>query len=75
MPCRTAPPGDVLFCVPLRAVPPRFYTHHYEQYMDISHFDEAAETVSDIIQKYADVEAAAGAPPVTRMKPLGLSFL
>jgi tubulin epsilon len=53
----------------------RFYSHHYEEYMDLSCFDEAAETVSNIIAQYRSVDNVTVPPPVTRMKPRGLSFL
>ncbi|KAG2495742.1 hypothetical protein HYH03_006339 [Edaphochlamys debaryana] len=53
----------------------RFYTHHYEQYMDIAGFAEAAEAVGELTQQYAALEGATQAPPVTRLRPRGLSFL
>ena len=43
--------------------------------MDLSCFDEASETVSNIIAQYRSVDNVAVPPPVTRMKPRGLSFL
>ncbi|GAX75354.1 hypothetical protein CEUSTIGMA_g2798.t1 [Chlamydomonas eustigma] len=52
----------------------RFYTHHYEQYMDLSMFDHASETVSGIIDQYNAVDTAVP-PPVTRFRSRGLTFL
>lgn len=53
----------------------RFYTHHYEQYMDLADFQHAAETVTNITAQYAEANKASQAPPITRMRPRGLSFL
>ncbi|KXZ56590.1 TUE1 protein [Gonium pectorale] len=53
----------------------RFYTHHYEQYMDPSGFEQALNVVADLTDQYAALEGATVAPPVTRLRPRGLSFL
>lgn len=53
----------------------RFYTHHYEQYMDLSMFDHASEVFMDICEQYNAAGGTAHAPPASRMKPQGLSFL
>jgi tubulin epsilon len=52
----------------------RVYTHHYEQYMELSAFDRAAETVTGIIDAYNAVDTVQP-PPVTRLRPRGLGFL
>lgn len=52
----------------------RFYTHHYEQYMELSMFTHAAETVTGIIDQYNAVDTAVP-PPTTRLRPRGLTFL
>lgn len=53
----------------------RVYTHHYAQYMDLSMFDHAAEVMNGITGQYAAIDTAVAPPPVTRMRPRGLSFL
>lgn len=53
----------------------RFYTHHYEQYMDASNFTDSVEVVEDLIQSYQSMEGATQPPPVTRLKPRGTSFM
>lgn len=55
----------------------KFYAHHYEQYMEPGQFEAAAETVTDLIDQYQAVDAAARAPPPppVRRVPKGLSFL
>ncbi|KAG2450093.1 hypothetical protein HYH02_000197 [Chlamydomonas schloesseri] len=53
----------------------RFYTHHYEQYMDPGGFTSAMEVVGDITAQYRALEGATQAPPLTRLRPRGLSFL
>ncbi|GFR41169.1 hypothetical protein Agub_g1835 [Astrephomene gubernaculifera] len=53
----------------------RFYTHHYEQYMELGGFEEARECVADLTRQYQALEGATGAPAVTRLRPRGLSFL
>jgi len=54
----------------------RVYTHHYEQYMELSMFDHAAEVMAGITAAYAATDTTAtSAPPVTRLRPRGLSFL
>ncbi|MEW5303364.1 MAG: hypothetical protein WDW38_001690 [Sanguina aurantia] len=52
----------------------RFYTHHYEQYMDASNFTDSVEVVEDLIESYQSMEGATQPPPVTRLKPRGVSF-
>lgn len=53
----------------------RFYTHHYEQYMELSGFDSASEVVADLTHQYQQLEGATVAPPNTRLRPRGISFL
>ncbi|GFH25084.1 uncharacterized protein HaLaN_22990 [Haematococcus lacustris] len=53
----------------------RVYTHHYEQYMELSMFDHAAEVMTGITARYAATEQAQQPPPITRMRPRGLSFI
>ncbi|KAF5842818.1 Tubulin/FtsZ family, GTPase domain-containing protein [Dunaliella salina] len=53
----------------------RFYTHHYEQYMDLADFQQAAEAVTNIAAQYAAANSASQAPPIRRLRPHGLSFL
>lgn len=52
----------------------RVYTHHYEQYMDLSMFTHATETVASIIESYNAIDTAPP-PPVTRFRSRGLSFI
>jgi tubulin epsilon len=56
-------------------VPCRVYTHHYEQYMEMSVFDHAAEVMANITAQYAAADTVKQPPPITRMRPRGLSFL
>lgn len=51
------------------------YTHHYEQYMELSLFDHASEVIAGVRDAYAATDAAVVAPPMTRMTPRGLTFL
>ncbi|GIL43207.1 hypothetical protein Vafri_1011 [Volvox africanus] len=53
----------------------RFYTHHYEQYMDRSGFESAMELVADLTHQYQELDGAIRAPAITRLRPRGLSFL
>ena len=53
----------------------RFYTHHYEQYMEAGYFEAAAEVVAASIEQYSAVDAVTQPPPITRRKPRGLTFL
>ncbi|GIL72770.1 hypothetical protein Vretimale_4473 [Volvox reticuliferus] len=53
----------------------RFYTHHYEQYMDRSGFESAMELVADLTHQYQELNGATRAPAITRLRPRGLSFL
>mmetsp|Transcript_11073 Transcript_11073/g.19222 ORF Transcript_11073/g.19222 Transcript_11073/m.19222 type:complete len:473 (-) Transcript_11073:121-1539(-) len=53
----------------------KVYTHHYAQYMELSMFDHAAEVMANITAQYAATETNAAPPPVTRMRPRGLTFL
>eukprot|EP00983_Pelagomonas_calceolata_P120214 1160683-Pelagomonas_calceolata.AAC.2 len=60
----------------VQAPPPKmFYTHHYEQYMDLADFQQAAEVVTNITAQYAAANSASQAPPINRLRPHGLSFL
>jgi tubulin epsilon len=53
----------------------RFYTHHYEQYMDKSAFDHAVEVVADVTARYSELDGATAPPAVPRLRPRGLTFL
>lgn len=53
----------------------RFYTHHYEQYMDLSGFESAMEVVTDLTDRYQQMDGATRPPATSRLRPRGLSFL
>mmetsp|Transcript_17923 Transcript_17923/g.32719 ORF Transcript_17923/g.32719 Transcript_17923/m.32719 type:complete len:435 (-) Transcript_17923:313-1617(-) len=56
----------------------RVYTHHYEQYMDLSLFGEAVEAVTDVAQRYREIDNQMLEPnPIATYKrrPMGLTFL
>ena len=71
IPTRTCPHLPHQYCP---HVTHRVYTHHYEQYMDLSMFTHATETVSSIIESYNAIDTAPP-PPVTRFRSRGLSFI
>ena len=71
VPCLTRSRPLLPFCT---APMHRVYTHHYEQYMDLSMFNHATETVSSIIESYNAIDTAPP-PPVTRFRSRGLSFI
>ncbi len=54
----------------------RVYTHHYEQYMDLSTFHEASEIMCDITRRYADTDKQADTNPdtATRLRSRGIRF-
>jgi hypothetical protein len=50
------------------------FLHHYEQYMELAGFDEAAEALASLVLDYSAADGAAPAPS-SRLAPRGLSFL
>jgi hypothetical protein len=53
---------------------PRLFLHHYEEYMDASGFDAAAEAVASVRDAYRAADGARPAP-VARLAPRGLGFV
>ena len=45
------------------------FTHHLTEYMDISEFDIALESLDDIILRYKDLETSKPNPELKRFKP------
>lgn len=43
--------------------------------MELSGFDSASEVVADLTHQYQQLEGATVAPPNTRLRPRGISFL
>lgn len=52
----------------------RIFLHHYQEYMDVAGFEEAADCLTSLIDDYRAADSAAAAP-ITRLRPRGLSFL
>nr|QBH22544.1 B1 epsilon-tubulin 1 [Philasterides dicentrarchi] len=48
----------------------KVYTHHYTEYMDISHFDNASMGIQDLVLKYSDLEQQTTPVVNQRLKPL-----
>lgn len=52
----------------------RIFLHHYQEYMDVQGFDDAAECLHSLADDYRAADAARPTP-VPSIRPKGLTFL
>lgn len=53
----------------------RLFLHHYEQFMDAGELEQAASTVSSLMQEYNTLDRAKPPDTIPRLRPRGLSFI
>jgi len=49
---------------------PKVYVHHYKEFIDVSHFDEAIHNVEDLYHMYDELEKMQPPEKIPKLKPI-----